>query len=284
MLGFAPGAGIPKQSRHNELPLKSFVKDELSGLPFTGYKTKGNWYYKLKEADIPVNVSANKLNELFISNLSQFEYQKKHKATIKAKLIKALKVKISFAASESKSLRKKLTEKQNQLERVEEKFVLGEIKEELYEKFRKKYHDEIEVLSKELNNCDFESSNLETAVEKCLLIAQNISAAWLSASYEDKQQLQKLVFPDGILYNKKKGEVRTPRINSMFAAIEPLVRVSGVNKNGDPCRNRQKYSPVPGTGFEPARPFEHHHLKVACLPISTPGQLFQILQKFFSNS
>ncbi len=28
---------------------------------------------------------------------------------------------------------------------------------------------------------------------------------------------------------------------------------------------------VPGTGFEPARPFEHHHLKVACLPISTPG-------------
>jgi hypothetical protein len=29
--------------------------------------------------------------------------------------------------------------------------------------------------------------------------------------------------------------------------------------------------PVPETGFEPARPFEHHHLKVACLPISTPG-------------
>ena len=29
---------------------------------------------------------------------------------------------------------------------------------------------------------------------------------------------------------------------------------------------------VPRTGFEPARPFEHHHLKVACLPISTPGQ------------
>jgi hypothetical protein len=28
---------------------------------------------------------------------------------------------------------------------------------------------------------------------------------------------------------------------------------------------------VPRTGFEPARPFGHHHLKVACLPISTPG-------------
>jgi hypothetical protein len=30
---------------------------------------------------------------------------------------------------------------------------------------------------------------------------------------------------------------------------------------------------VPRTGFEPARPFEHHHLKVACLPVSTPGQV-----------
>ena len=44
---------------------------------------------------------------------------------------------------------------------------------------------------------------------------------------------------------------------------------------------------VPRTGFEPARPFEHHHLKVACLPISTPGphaviyQLDQGQQKYF---
>jgi hypothetical protein len=29
---------------------------------------------------------------------------------------------------------------------------------------------------------------------------------------------------------------------------------------------------VPRTGFEPAHSFEYHHLKVACLPISTPGQ------------
>ena len=28
---------------------------------------------------------------------------------------------------------------------------------------------------------------------------------------------------------------------------------------------------VPTTGFEPARPFEHHPLKMACLPISPRG-------------
>jgi hypothetical protein len=35
---------------------------------------------------------------------------------------------------------------------------------------------------------------------------------------------------------------------------------------------------VPRTGFEPAHPFEYHHLKVACLPISTPGLLLQGVQ------
>ncbi len=33
----------------------------------------------------------------------------------------------------------------------------------------------------------------------------------------------------------------------------------------------QDFNFVPETGFEPARHFQHHHLKVACLPISTPG-------------
>lgn len=83
--------------------------------------------------------------------------------------------------------------------------------------------------------------NLEKAVDKSLKIAQNISSAWLLATYEEKQQLQKLVFPDGMLYNKQKKQVRTPRINSLFAAIEPLVKVSIQNKNGDPVTNRQKF-------------------------------------------
>ncbi len=30
---------------------------------------------------------------------------------------------------------------------------------------------------------------------------------------------------------------------------------------------------VPRTGVEPARPFGHHPLKMACLPISPPGRV-----------
>lgn len=283
-LALAPGAGIPKKSRHEELPLKTFVKDEISGQPLTGYITKGNWYYKVKEAKMPVNISAKKLNDLFIANLTNFEYQKKYKPALKKILLQTLKNKTSNAITESRLIKKKISEKHSQIEKLEVKFVEGDINKELYEKFNSKYQKEVEILEKELTNYDFHSSNFEMVIEKSLEIAQNISSAWVSASFEKKQKLQNLVFPEGLLYNKVKGVVRTPRVNSLFASIEPLVRVLAENKNGDSIKNRQKFSSVPGTGFEPARPFEHHHLKVACLPISTPGQLFQRLQKFFTNS
>jgi site-specific DNA recombinase len=158
-----------------------------------------------------------------------------------------------------------------QLDTIEEKFVLGDITKELYQKFSAKYTEEIGVLEAELAKSDVDGSNLEKAVEKCLLIAQNISGAWVGADYTAKQRLQSLVFPDGILYSKKKGAVRTERVHTLFSEIEPPVSVTAKNKKGNPTKDCLKYHPVPRTGFEPARRFQHHHLKVACLPISTPG-------------
>jgi hypothetical protein len=41
------------------------------------------------------------------------------------------------------------------------------------------------------------------------------------------------VFPAGILYNKENGAVRTERVNSLFAAIQPLQRVLAEKKKGN---------------------------------------------------
>jgi hypothetical protein len=48
VLQHAISAGKPKQYRHEEVPLKIFVRDGVSGQPLSGYITKGNWYYKTK--------------------------------------------------------------------------------------------------------------------------------------------------------------------------------------------------------------------------------------------
>lgn len=92
-------------------------------------------------------------------------------------------------------------------------------------------------------------SNLNNTVEKCMFIAQNLSQAWITSEYETKQQLQKLVFPEGILYNKQKGVVRTSKVNSLFDAITLLASDTSKNKKADSVKNRLQSNKVPFAGM-----------------------------------
>jgi hypothetical protein len=76
---------------------------------------------------------------------------------------------------------------------------------------------------------------------------KNLSAYRASANFESKRKLQHLVFPKGILYSKKKGAVRTEVVNSLFAEIPLVARVSEENEKGDSIKNRLKSYAVPRT-------------------------------------
>ena len=89
------------------------------------------------------------------------------------------------------------------MDKIEERYVTGELTKDLYEKFEVKYNKERENIKTELEKSSFDSSNLEMVVEKCLSIAKNVSQLWISADFIRKQKLQYLIFPEGILYSKK---------------------------------------------------------------------------------
>ena len=255
LLQQATGAGIPKVFRHEEVPLKVFAKDEASGNPFTGYKTKGNWYYKVKTATTPVNVRVDVLNALFVDRLKGYEYDKSHKAKLIKLITGNLREQMAEALADAKLCKKQITEKQGQLDKVEEGFILGNISKELYDKYSDKYKKEIADLEQKANQKGFDGSNLENSVKKCLQIAENLSSAWLSAKYENKQRLQQLVFPEGVVYNKQERAVRTQRVNSIFAQIPIQARVLKEKENGDPMKNRHQSHSVPQTGIEPVLAF-----------------------------
>ena len=92
------------------------------------------------------------------------------------------------------------------------------------------------------------SSNIEKVVQNSLAISQNISQAWSSAEYQHKQRLQKMVFPEGIMYNKQNGVVRTSKVNLIFNEIPLLVSLCAEKEKGDSVTNRLKSNYVPRTG------------------------------------
>ena len=152
--------------------------------------------------------------------------------------MKQLKERLFETSRDAMLTKKKIAEKKALLEKIEHKFITDQISEDIYQKHSSKIREEIAALSKETDATQMIGSNLNNTVEKCMFIAQNLSQAWITSEYETKQQLQKLVFPEGILYNKQKGVVRTSKVNSLFDAITLLASDTRKNKKADSVKNR----------------------------------------------
>lgn len=204
ILAKANNVNVAKKFHHEQLPLKIFARDEVTGDKLSGCKTKGNWYYKTKSSRIPLNIKAHILNDLFSKKLIEFEYNKSEKKDLAQLISHEIKNRLTKNSTDTKMIKKQITEKQFELDKIESKYLRDEISRELFEKHSARIIAEIEQMSKELGDTSFKGANLENAVESCLEIAQNISTAWVSASVQNKQRLQSLIFPEGILYNKKK--------------------------------------------------------------------------------
>lgn len=248
-----PLSGIPKQVKNDALPLKVFLKDEKSGCQFTGYMNKKRkiHYYKVRQYGVGVNVRADLVHEQFIKFLQSFEFNPTIKAKLENLLIQEFSKVLSSQNQELSMLKKQITELKQQIEILEERFVLGQISAEQFEKFKLKYSQQLREIEKGAPDFDSSSSNLENAVSASLKLAQNLSQVWVSADYIGKQQLQYLLFPDGALYNKETNRVRTFSTNVIFREIPIKSRGLDKKQKGNPDSDYPFGSQVELQGVEP---------------------------------
>ena len=60
-----------------------------------------------------------------------------------------------------------------------------------------------------------------------------MSRMWVLGDYHAKQKLQKLVFPEGVAYDKESNDYRTEKVNSVFDLINSFSAYCGA-KNKRP--------------------------------------------------
>ena len=63
-------------------------------------------------------------------------------------------------------------------------------------------------------------------------MGSNLSSLWVSGGYDQKVQLQDLLFPGGILFDKQKENYRTEKINSVLELTHSFTQALKQNKNG----------------------------------------------------
>ncbi len=76
-------------------------------------------------------------------------------------------------------------------------------------------------------------SNLKECVANAVEFLMKLQQMWDLLPYKDKQAFQNLIFPEGIWYNKKTGQCRTTKVNSVFLYIARMTGNLLKMKNGE---------------------------------------------------
>lgn len=250
--------GVPHKLEDINIPLKVFIKCSECNQPFTGYivKKKNLYYYKCRTKGCQCNKSAKSMHELFSNNLNQYQ--------IKDDLAEAIKMELEYTFHElnkentekERELKIRMSELKKNIEKLEEKyFIKEEMSKETYDRFLLKYREEFAIIQKELDNCTVSISNLQEMLNEVVILSRNLRKLWHEGNIGLKEKLQRLLFPSGLVYDKKNGVFRTPELNFIIAEIARMTGDLALNVKGlNPFLLGQSLC-AETEGFEPSIPF-----------------------------
>ena len=242
-------------SGNDNLPLKQFAYCDKCKTPLTGFlvKQKGIYYYKCRTKGCSCTKSAEQLHTKFEKKLKRLQVDGKYNDIIKDVMIYTYDSVTNEIRDKEASIKKQITELQLKLDALEERYAIGEIEKDIYVKFSYRFKNEVNELEAEIQNPEISSSNLQKAIDKALMMSSNLHETWTSGDLEQKRQLQNLVFPSGIGYDKQNDRVQTKRVNSIFSAIPLLTKDLDKIKSGEPVDFNQFSARVTPTGFPQLR-------------------------------
>ncbi len=232
--------GYRTNPENEDIPLKRFYKCDECGKFLRAYKAYKNqkYYYKCNTKGCNCNMRADTLHDKFTGMLSQFslEFDEGMQYLIKQQMIADYNKMNDQKVDNVKNVERQLSEVGKKLERLEERYVLEEITKDMFDKFQAKFIEERKEIEKELTKFGKRVSNLGEYIDTAFRASSKLATEWDSADYNDRQTLQYLVFPEGIYYNRKKDECRTPKYNLTFGYFAGLAMVSGEKEKGN-CNN-----------------------------------------------
>ena len=113
-------------------------------------------------------------------------------------------------------LLKSRTECNAKLEKLQIRYGLGEISDEVYQTTYKHLNAEMAEIKKGLEEANQNLSNMAKFVDEAIVISCKLGDLWNNGSFEGRQSLQKLMFPTGVLFDKEVDDYRTDNENEVF--------------------------------------------------------------------
>ena len=228
--------GVYKHKKETpQFPLKRHIRCVDDNSLMTAYTVKNIDYYKCNHKGCKTNVSAKKLHAKYEELLNGFNIPE----LLYPLLRDCIDSIVQGGEAESKPklavLRKKRSECVNKIKRCKVRYGSEEINEDVYSTTIQSLQEKIDNIDLELAKFKNNLSNLSDDTDVILSTCCNIASLWRNSSLETSQKIQNLLFPDGILWDKRINDYRTLTINQAFSVIE---RLSSSCKNKKEVRDK----------------------------------------------
>ena len=223
-----------------ELPLTKHVSCYTDNTAFTSYtKTKSSKtgihkydYYKCNKNGCKTNVAAPEMHMKYENLLEKYNLTKEVLTCFEG-IIEGLFYKFGEdAIAEKRLLKKHMTEIEKDIKEARFRFGTGKIDSETFEVTIKELTHKRDILSVEIENIEKNLSNSHIKVSDVIETACDLSSLWHNSDLETRRQIQNLVFPHGVFWDKEISNYRTDLRNKIFDLIERL-SMSYKKKNGE---------------------------------------------------
>jgi site-specific DNA recombinase len=185
-------------------------------------RKKNLWYYKCNRIGCRRNKSAKYIHETFTDLLNNYTVSSDYIEPIKYQLDATFDELIESNSRNEEQIERSLLEIEKKLERLEERCVYEEIDKAMYEKFAVKLKQEKQQILFQFEKATTNLSNRKEYAEITLKLASNLQKMWKEGSCKVKEQLQYMLFPEGIIFDKQNQQYRTGRVNCAFELISYL--------------------------------------------------------------
>ena len=223
--------GVYKHQKETpQFPLKRHIRCAYDGTPMTAYtvKKKKIDYYKCNEKGCRNNISAKKVHTLYEELLNKYSIPVVLNK-IFCKVIRDILTQSDIERQETLSvLKRQNSEIKNRIKACKVKYGSGDIDEDIYAVTMESLQDKLAKNELELSKVKENLSNHDKTIQNIASTCCMLGSLWRNAETELSEKIQNLLFPNGILWDKEKGDYRTIEEN---AALSLMKRISTDYKN-----------------------------------------------------
>ena len=225
-------AGYEHQEETEPFPLKLHIRCSDCGGYLTGYtvKSRGRDYYKCNKKGCKSNHSTEKLHQMYCALLNTYSIPKQLVPILTKVLHKVFREYNQERSDTRTLLLKNKCETEKKLTALKVRFGMGEIDRDIYSATSEHLNAQLTQIDKAMKEADRDLSNEKKYIADVIAMSCKLGTLWQEGDFRTRQKLQKLVYPDGILYDKHLGCYRTENENEVFRIFRSISTGYSVEK------------------------------------------------------